>query len=936
MNDDAAKELVRDTLENSFDKEKFSILIRNILNEYESGEKIPFIYRGNRIFRSFGRHIQSMERIGKYTDPEDKIIDILIVKIRQGKTLERARSIQRNYIARYLNGSRGNIQRTGALVAFVSPDQDYWRFSFIKMEYRWGEGGKIRRELTPARRYSFLVGETEKSHTAQSRLLPLLREDNVNPTVKHLENAFSIEKVTEEFFNEYRGLFHNLKESLDKISAKDRKVSLEFDEKHIKHSDFAKKLLGQIVFLYFLQKKGWFGVEKNQEWGTGSQHFLRELFEKKHGEYENFFNDILEPLFYEALRTERTNDYYSRFNCKIPFLNGGLFDPINDYDWVDTDILLPNDLFANNKDTKEGDRGDGILDIFDRYNFTVKEDEPLEKEVAVDPEMLGKVFENLLEITDRRSQGTYYTPRMIIHYMCQESLINYLITEFEGEIEAEHITKLVRYGESTIEYESHIISQNRETKTYKHSFPKTIRNNATVIDEKLADIRICDPAVGSGVFLVGMMNEIVGIRNALTPFLENKNERISYHFKRHAIENCLYGVDNDLGAIEIAKLRLWLSLIVDEVDREKIQPLPNLDYKIICGDSLLSARKDTLNGYKFTDLEEIKAFYLNETQINKKREYKGKIDRLIHELTDNQENFDFEIYFSEIFHQQGKSERKGFDIVVANPPYIQLQRDGGRLAKKYAPSKDKPFKYETFDRTGDIYQLFYEKGLKILKQKGMLCFITSNKWMHAGYGATLRDYLRKNAQVLFLLDMGSDVFKEATVDTNIILMKKIKKDCSNSCKAVCVEPSELEKHNSLSEYVEKHSMDISLPKQEQPWIIITPSEQNLKHKIDEIGVPLKSLNISINIGIKTGFNKAFIIDNKTKNALVSESPESEKILKPILRGKDINRYWTDWAGLWLINTHNGYENVPPIDVNDYPSVKKHLDKFYFHLQKRAR
>ena len=478
------------------------------------------------------------------------------------------------------------------------------------------------------------------------------------------------------------------------------------------------------------------------------------MFEKKHGEYENFFNDILEPLFYEALRTERTNDYYSRFNCKIPFLNGGLFDPINDYDWVDTDILLPNDLFANNKDTKEGDRGDGILDIFDRYNFTVKEDEPLEKEVAVDPEMLGKVFENLLEITDRRSQGTYYTPRMIIHYMCQESLINYLITEFEGEIEAEHITKLVRYGESTIEYESHIISQNRETKTYKHSFPKTIRNNATVIDEKLADIRICDPAVGSGAFLVGMMNEIVGIRNALTPFLENKNERTSYHFKRHAIENCLYGVDNDLGAIEIAKLRLWLSLIVDEVDREKIQPLPNLDYKIICGDSLLSARKDTLNGYKFTDLEEIKAFYLNETQINKKREYKGKIDRLIHELTDNQENFDFEIYFSEIFHQQGKSERKGFDIVVANPPYIQLQRDGGRLAEKYAPSKDKPFKYKTFDRTGDIYQLFYEKGLKILKQKGMLCFITSNKWMHAGYGATLRDYLRKNAQVLFLFRYG--------------------------------------------------------------------------------------------------------------------------------------------------------------------------------------
>jgi len=181
--------------------------------------------------------------------------------------------------------------------------------------------------------------------------------------------------------------------------------------------------LGQIVFLYFLQKKGWFGVKRDADWGTGPKNFLRELFEGKHGTYKNFFNDILEPLFYEALAWERDDDFYSRFNCKIPFLNGGLFDPINNYDWVHTDILLPNDLFSNDYKTKEGDNGNGILDIFDRYNFTVKEDEPLEKEVAVDPEMLGKVFENLLEVKDRKSKGTYYTPREIVHYMCQQSVI---------------------------------------------------------------------------------------------------------------------------------------------------------------------------------------------------------------------------------------------------------------------------------------------------------------------------------------------------------------------------------------------------------------------------------------------------------------------------------------------------------------------------------
>ena len=179
---------------------------------------------------------------------------------------------------------------------------------------------------------------------------------------------------------------------------KDQKIKADFKEKGVDTVNFAKKLLGQIVFLYFLQKKGWFGVGRDDDWGTGSKHFLRKLFKEKHGSYKNFFNDILEPLFYEALRLDRSHDdgYYSRFDCKIPFLNGGLFDPIGidkGYNWVDTDILLPDKLFSNKIKTKEGDTGTGILDVFDRYNFTVKEDEPLEKEVAIDPELLGKAYE---------------------------------------------------------------------------------------------------------------------------------------------------------------------------------------------------------------------------------------------------------------------------------------------------------------------------------------------------------------------------------------------------------------------------------------------------------------------------------------------------------------------------------------------------------------
>jgi len=232
-------------------------------------------------------------------------------------------------------------------------------------------------------------------------------------------------------------------------------VKSEFDSKGINTVDFAKKLLGQIVSLYFLQKKGWFGVGCDDNWGTGSRKFLRELFKKKHSNYQNFFNDILEPLFYDASRIDHSFDdhYYSRFNCKIPFLNGGLFDPIKNYDWVHIDIVLPDSLFSNNITTKHGDTGDGILDIFDRYNFTVREDEPLEKEVAIDPEFLGKAYEkfntirpdnfeeykNVLksgkkgsESKFNRQYGVYYTPREIVYYMCQQSLIHYLSTELNG------------------------------------------------------------------------------------------------------------------------------------------------------------------------------------------------------------------------------------------------------------------------------------------------------------------------------------------------------------------------------------------------------------------------------------------------------------------------------------------------------------------------
>ncbi|MBE0434118.1 class I SAM-dependent DNA methyltransferase, partial [candidate division WOR-3 bacterium] len=452
-----AQDLVKTTFENPFDKERFKTFIMNLLNRIEDS---AFTYHGAYMPEAFRDYISVYERIGKFV-ADGQRIDILIVNLKKETSIERARTTQRNFIAGYLAGKYGSdVRKDAALVACVAPSEVDWRFSLIKLDYRFGKDShgrmKAVEEYTPARRWSFLVGKNEASHTAQSKLIPLLVEDTTCPTLAELEEAFNVEKVSMEFFEKYRDLFIWTKAALDGLLKSDSKVQNDFESKGVDTVNFAKKLLGQIVFLYFLQKKGWFGVGRDADWGTGSKRYLRELFDEKHCGYGNFFNDILEPLFYEALRINRSHDddYYSRFNCKIPFLNGGLFDPINNYDWVHTDILLPNVLFSNNKRTEEGDIGGGILDVFDRYNFTVKEDEPLDKEVAIDPEMLGKAYEKFNAIRPdnydeyvrtlksgkkgaeskfNKQYGVYYTPREIVHYMCQQSLIQYLNSQLASK-----------------------------------------------------------------------------------------------------------------------------------------------------------------------------------------------------------------------------------------------------------------------------------------------------------------------------------------------------------------------------------------------------------------------------------------------------------------------------------------------------------------------
>jgi hypothetical protein len=614
MNKQDATRLIDETFNNPFDEIRFRLFIKNLFNEID--ESKSFECHGPYIPDAYKEHIKQYKRIGKYIDPEGVSLDVLIIHLKKESALDRARNMQRNFVARYLK-QRG--EKDVAVAAFFSDESEDWRFSYVRMDYKLEQTDsgkvKVKEDLTPARRYSFLVGKNEPKHTAQQQLVPLLADDYNNPTIMQLEQAFNIESVTREFFDKYKELFLKLKDELDRIADIDKKIADEFTGKQINTTDFAKKLMGQIVFLYFLQKKGWLGIGKDESgnfrnWGTGPKNFLRKLFDRKIVDYDNFFNDILEPLFYEVLATDRGKEsFHSRFNCKIPFLNGGLFEPIGGYNWQATDILLENRVFTD------------IFDTFDLYNFTVREDEPLEKEVAVDPEMLGKVFENLLEVKDRKSKGAFYTPREIVHYICKESLIGYLSAEPAGNIAGKDIREFIYHGDLALDNDA---AKEQGTITYSYKMPESIRMNAKLIDHKLADIKICDPAIGSGAFPLGMLNEIVKARTVLTTYLSKKAGRTPYNFKRHAIQESIYGVDIDPSAVDIAKLRLWLSLVVDEDDYLSIKPLPNLDYKIMQGDSLV----EEFEGIRLFDEKMIiKNGLDNGKEIEKAKERENELQR---------------------------------------------------------------------------------------------------------------------------------------------------------------------------------------------------------------------------------------------------------------------------------------------------------------------
>lgn len=408
--------------------------------------------------------------------------------------------------------------------------------------------------------------------------------------------------------------------------------------------------------------------------------------------------------------------------------------------------------------------------------------------------------------------------------------------------------------------------QNKATKE-KHL------NKLKVYRNWLLHVTIIDPACGSGAFLNEALNFLIEEHSYIDE-LETKLLGGSIQFQSYEnsiLENNLFGVDINEESVEIAKLSLWLRTA------QPNRKLNNLNQNIKCGNSLID--DPSIAGEKA---------------------------------------FDWQKEFPKVF------EKGGFDIVIGNPPYVQLQ-SSKELSEGLGGCS-----YKTFEKTGDLYCLFYEKGNDILKDNGILGFITSNKWLRANYGKSLRTYLLKNTQPQLLIDLGSGIFESATVDSNILIFKKTNTITNQSIQAI-----DLSKEKIFTDFTIYETKKVEIaPKEDDIWIISNPIEQQLKQKIETKGTPLKDWDIEIFRGVLTGYNDAFIIDTDKRNELVQAEPKCSEIIKPILRGKDINRYNADWADLWIINTHNGYNGIPKINIEEYPAIKNHLDLYYTQLEKR--
>lgn len=657
------------------------------------------------------------------------------------------------------------INFASGLFLFLSQDCQSYRLSLVE----------CKKDQNQFKRYTFFVSADQRNRTFCDRIGSGKKWE----TFADLKEVFSVEKLSDDFFNAYKDHYQDFVEYatgkrfvksgskwIEKtIHAPNNNVMGQFTacsdpEKALR--DYVKKMMGRLVFLQFLQKRGWLGVPEGADWGSGDKEYLKKLFENS-SDKDNFLEAVLEKLFFNTLNQNRGDDAIADAvlainggKVRIPYLNGGLFEK----DKLDAaTVKFPADCFRD------------LFDTFERYNFTIDENEPNEKVVGVDPEMLGRIFENLLE--DNKDKGAFYTPKEIVQYMCEESLIAYL-------------------------------GDTKENRNLVKEFDASGITNASDVLAKLQDVKICDPAIGSGAFPMGMLNILYRIRMKLEN-LDDTAENI-VRIKKEIIQNNIYGVDIEAGAVDIARLRFWLSIVVDE---DKPIPLPNLDYKIMQGNSLLEQYNgvDLKLDFRATDkkgkkvntqvieqqmcfawddesraLENLKAamndFFEPDASANKVS-LRAAIDRAVkdyiktkcgnapsinHEVDAMDLNdkpfFLWHLYFADVFVKKG-----GFDIVIGNPPYIDSE-----TMKNVMPDDRVLLKktYKNLSGNWDIYMAFWE--LANILSSNIFIFITPDKWLSKPFGSQFRqNIVRKKLHSIAMC--GSDVFDNATVDAVISLFK---------------------------------------------------------------------------------------------------------------------------------------------------------------------
>jgi adenine-specific DNA-methyltransferase len=815
--------------------------------------------------------------LGNYEINEYTKIGIFEVDLNEKVNITRNRVALRNLIKDLTK------QVAGAMVVFVQGDK--WRFSYIsKRKIKNKDTNEIQDKETAPKRYTYLFGKGEKALTAAQRFDKLIEKQKANLfdllSLDDFEDAFSVEKLSKEFFANYKNAYEDFVQFLtgkryakkgskyaeQVVSGPNWQLTALFGKDEKQARDFVKRMMGRIVFLYFIQKKGWLSVKQGKEWGEGNPDYLYDLF-KKSKQKDDFYARELVPLFFTRLNNEDSENIAREE--RFPYLNGGLFDDTQDRKY--NKLHLPEDVFER------------MFDTFNNYNFTIYEDAPDEHTVAVDPEMLGHIFENLLE--DNKDKGAFYTPKDVVHYMCKESLKAYLFAHdkqhfFNNELARQSINKIIQQQE---------LNEDERLFTEKNAFK---------IIDALDQVKICDPAIGSGAFPMGLLQEIFNAQIYLQELKGFKKAKTDADIKKHIIEESIYGVDIDAGAVDIARLRFWLSLVVDE---QEPQPLPNLDFKIICANTLIplgqinSLDMDTKASLAVKELERIRHDFFNvssESKLNLERQFKKVQTDLLNlrELTtkDNYEfytklygfnPFDFETAPCSWFDASWMfGVKEGFDIVIGNPPYVDIKALKPEVVRTL-------FKlYPTAINRINLYSIFIEKAYSLLNKEGTLSFIVPNSLLINDSYAKIRKHIVKDLQQL--IKLPDSIFENAIVETIILLVNRgISTDTVESL---------FFKNNDTTNLTNLH-FDIQNKKVWEEDVLCKFNifkdsvESNLLNLIEQDKVELIN-EVNFSLGI-TPYDKAkgHTVQQIENRVFHSKQKVSEEYV-PLIAGKNIKRF----------------------------------------------